>query len=530
MAVRLSDNPAPQDVPLDDSSGSFHSILFQRPEEREAETTEEPQFFRDLNLDQVVEAITAGRERYNLKPFYYMPLNNRAAIEYRHEIMRDLEDDQLFQAVSSFSAGMRTMYDQLATAEKSYSKYEMLYWHVDAVEIYCKAAETLLQYLCRDKARSTGLLGFRDYLAQYVASSDFTALLAEGQKLKADLSAIRYCVLISGSRVTVRKCKSEIDYTAVIEETFSKFKRETVTDYRVKFSTLVGLNHVEVMILERVAQLYPDVFQRLEEYCSRTRSYVDHTIADFDREVQFYLAYLEHVGMFKRSGLQFCYPEVSESSKSIRSRDSFDLALAGKLLEEGSHIICNDCVLDGNERTLVVTGPNQGGKTTFARAFGQLHYLAGLGCPVAGTEAKLFLFDRIFSHFEREEDISNLRGKLQDDLVRINRILDQITSNSIIIINEIFASTTVRDALFLSRKILDRISQCDLLCLCVTFLDELSCLNEKAASFVAGVAPDDPTVRTYKIEKRAADGRAYALAIADKYRLTYSHVKERVGA
>jgi DNA mismatch repair protein MutS len=528
MAVRLSDNPMPQNVPLDDSSGSFHSILFQRPEEREAEPTEEPQFFRDLNLDQVVEAITAGREKHNLKPFYYTPLKSGTAIAYRHEVMRDLEHDQLFQAVSSFSDAMRAMRERLTASEKLYYKDETLYWRREAIEMYCKAVEALLHDLYRCNPNSTGLLAFRNYLLYYANSNHFKTLFAGAQKLKSDLSAIRYCVLINDSRVTVQEYKSEIDYTAVIEETFSKFRRGAAKDYRVNFQSLAGLNHVEAMILERVAQLHPDLFHALDDYCNTNRNYLDKTVVDFDREVQFYLAYLEYLAKYKRSELHFCYPRLSRTSKVVRNRAGFDLALARKLIDEGSNIICNDWVLDRNERILVVTGPNQGGKTTFARAFGQLHYLASLGCPVPGSEAELFLFDRLFTHFEREEDLSNLRGKLQDDLMRIHEILEQATSSSIIIINEIFSATTVQDALLLSRKILERISQRDLLCICVTFLDELSCLNEKIASCVAGVAPDDPTVRTYKIEKRAADGRAYALAIADKYRLTYDRLRQRM--
>ncbi len=508
---------------------SFYSILFtSETDYPKAETREEPAFFTDLNLDQIVGAVTAGREEYDLKPFFFMPLHDTAAIIYRQEIMRDLENADLCGRIKAFGQRMRAMREHIAQADKLRYEHQKERWFLDAVAIYCDAVDSLAGDLAGAAVESPGFLALNEYMLDYTRSTGYTSLRTATKKLQAELAAVRYSLLVKDNTIRVRRYEPGVDYSAVVEERFANFKQGAAKNYLVRYCEYPDMNHIEAAILELVAKLHPELFSSLEQYCAANVDYLDRTIARFDREVQFYTAYLEQVARLRRAGLKFCYPQICTADKEIYDNEGFDMALAHKLSTEHSPIVGNDFYLQGRERIFVVTGPNQGGKTTFARTFGQLHYLASLGLPVPGREARLFLFDRLFTHFEREEDIANLHGKLQDELVRIRGILGQATADSIIIINEIFTSTTLGDAVLLGKRIMEKIIALDSLGVCVTFIDELATLGEKTVSVASTVVPGNPAERTYKIVRRPADGLAHAISVAEKYRLTYGCLKERM--
>jgi DNA mismatch repair protein MutS len=504
----------------------FRSILFEQPADIAGRA--DPPVFSDLNLDQVFTGVTAGRDEYDLMPFFSAPLRDVRAVEYRHQILRDMQDEALSAALTEFADRMRDMRKHLEQSAKLRCKYQRESWFLDAARVYGQAVRGLAEALTTVNPGSRGFAAFREYLTAYSASQAFTGLVAGIERVTDALAAVRYCINIRGSRVKVTRYEGEEDHGEQVQRTFAKFAQRAVKDYRAGFRNWPDMNHVEARILELVARLYPREFAALDEFCLRHASYLDETIRVFDREVQFYAAYLAFIAPMKRMGLQFCYPDVSASSKQIRVHDCFDLALAAKLKSEAAAIVRNEFCLTGGERIFVVTGPNQGGKTTFARTFGQLHYLASLGYPVPACEAALFLPDRVFTHFEREEDLATLRGKFEGELVRIRDVLDQATGSSVVVMNESFASTTLQDAARVGERVLDRMTRLGLLGVYVTFVDELASISDACVSMVATVVPDNPAERTFKLVRKPADGLAYAAAIAGKYGLTYRQLKERL--
>lgn len=505
---------------------AFVSILFDRS--RLELASQAPDFFPDLHLDHVIAAITAGREEYNLQPFFHTLLEDLDTVNYRHDIFRDLENQETLASIRSFATQMRAMRTDLSLAEKLHYKYQKHAVFFEAIEIYIGAVHEFRQRLEQTELRSAGLLSFRRYITDYAQTDTFAWLSSETTSLRDALARIRYCLHIRGSLVEVTPYESELDYGIEVLDTFSKFSQGASKQYQFQLASGIEMNHVEAAILDLVARLYPKTFSALDEYRTRHSDCVDSAIARFDREIQFYVAVIDHIDRMKKAGLAFCYPSVNSQSKKVSGRDVFDMALANKRVGENKHVVRNDFHLTGPERILVITGPNQGGKTTFARTFGQLHYLAKIGCPVPGTEARLFLCDRVFTHFEREEGIRNLTGKLEDDLIRMREVLGAATSNSILIMNESFLSTTLNDALFLSKEIMHEIIERKILCVTVTFIDELASFNENTVSMVSTVDPKDPTVRTFKIVRKPADGLAHAAALAEKHLLTSERIKTRV--
>lgn len=249
-------------------------------------------------------------------------------------------------------------------------------------------------------------------------------------------------------------------------------------------------------------------------------------------ELRFYLSFLDVADSLAEHGVAWCRPRVlADPDAAVDVRGLVDVALAlhpGTSETGAGTPIPNDLVLGPGRATVFVTGPNSGGKTTLARAVGQLAYLASLGLPVPARSATLPLWHPVLSHFPRPDDPGNARGGLAEELHRLRELFDAASGQTLVILNELFATTSVDDALQLSRLALRRLRAIGCRTLWVTFLDELVTCESDAVSLVGQLDPDDPTVPTFRFLPQPPTGRSQAAALAARHGLSAADLTGRL--
>ncbi|HZZ60613.1 MAG TPA: DNA mismatch repair protein MutS [Roseiarcus sp.] len=179
----------------------------------------------------------------------------------------------------------------------------------------------------------------------------------------------------------------------------------------------------------------------------------DHIASFFNHlrtELAFYVGCLNlHERLFELR-TPFVFPEVSEADAlKVSSRDLYDVCLA---LTSNKRPVGNDVGADG-KNLIIVTGANQGGKTTFLRSLGLAQLMTQSGMFAAAASLEINVVNALFTHFKREEDAAMKSGKFDEELSRMNAIVDNLKFRSRILFNESFAATNEREGSEIARQI-----------------------------------------------------------------------------
>ena len=167
-------------------------------------------------------------------------------------------------------------------------------------------------------------------------------------------------------------------------------------------------------------------------------------------ELAFYIGCLNLHKRLLELGRRLRFPRRQRPAPlRFSCKDLYEVCLA---LTTNKRPVGNDIDADGNS-LIIVTGANQGGKTTFLRSFGlaQLMSQSGMFAPAASLQ--LNIVDGVFTHFKREEDATMRSGKFDEELSRMNDIVNIVTPRALILFNESFAATNEREGSEIARQI-----------------------------------------------------------------------------
>ncbi len=218
---------------------------------------------------------------------------------------------------------------------------------------------------------------------------------------------------------------------------------------------------------------------------------------------------------FRCAPVRLCRP--SEGFAIVEGRHP--LLVAG-----GGAVVPFNLDLEGNDRTLLLSGPNTGGKTVLLKAIGLISALVQAGVPVTvGEGSRVAVFDDIFADIGDEQSIQASLSTFSAHLRNLGEILERATPDSLALIDELGSGTDPAEGAALGGAILEELTKRGTLTVATTHLGVLKLLATENRSVVnASLQFDEAALApTYRLVK-GMPGRSYGLGIARRLRLLES--------
>ncbi|MCR5461263.1 MAG: hypothetical protein K6F51_15470 [Acetatifactor sp.] len=471
-----------------------------------------------------------------------IPLREEDQILYRQEILRDfLKNEDLIKAFYEISSRVLAEWNKLGRSvmEKMSNANPMMKLITD-VRVITLMTENLSEIRGRLKEcslHSRGLRGFAERLdaefseerEAYVKKilEDVSFYVDGGETEDADNKVIRPKIVV--------ECGLEDGLK------FSSLKLQEVSSYRQKFykpgstmSKIKDFKHSRI----------PDSFSATKETAVKDQaamlelqvvSYVVGSMASilsdfgtfFDSlhlQSAFYLGAVNLRHQMGRFQLDYCFPTVCEKDKlSFKELKEFVMCLEQRVSAVG-----NTCKME-HKMLLIVTGANQGGKSTFLRSIGIAQVMMQAGLMVAAQKYESAIFPDLFTHFTRREDSEMNSGRLDEELNRMDQIIKNLGERPLLLLNESFATTTEKEGSVIAYDIIKALGEAGVKILTVTHLLSFAqrAYQERSASENSRIeflsAERKPGgIRTFKMIQHAPELTSFGLDL-------YEEIVERKG-
>lgn len=544
------------------------SLLYKDANRKLQLVEKSPEFIKDLQFDRILQVMTSGTNNMNSENVIVSVLaelcNDINDITYRYDILQDFtrQPQMLSDLKSAFAAMMPIERDrQLSNRRRAEVSAEYkINSGINMLLGYCKVCKKVGEVLkaSENGILSEGLNNLLEVVFSYVGNEKF-------DKLEELLMSLKKCakgyirIKLDASLTNSFKLKEAL----VLDIDSNGFgKDESIkTHSSIGLKQLIGLgrkkesNYVikefDYILKENADEIKTKILTNIANILEVMTVNISSFLRNLSQEILFYEGAVKLVQTMKNLDLITTRAEMARAEeRTLELQGIYDLSFALYLSDKGCsnslrNIVTNDVCIRGGERIQIITGPNQGGKTTYIRALGILQVLAQAGIPVPAAKAVVSPVDQLFTHFPVDEKPESNEGRLGEELQRMLNILENATENSLVLMNEAFASTNSKEGSIIAQDILMALAVIGARCSFVTHLyelanrvdsinNELLGLGRKCSSFISMAAQYEECQcltdedaegeirkRTYRIIPGAPSESSFAADIAAQFGIRY---------
>lgn len=527
------------------------------------DTTLDPQCVRDLELERTLAALAArGSGRTTIRDIVLNLCTDPAVIAYRQEILADLWHHPDFTTrLEALLPDINALATYHASLDRRRSPLHDVAWRLGELEqlVSCVSGLHDLFTHLGDLLQAPGWRTLRDRIAQTAQDTVYQNLARE---LPAMLQTIRTNASVTiGVNLDSRLRPVAATLLAVNAQKFisSSFLDRLLGRRGNGFTGIGPLHTVPTLNLPRITPgsqgevnpllipLFHDLAQVLDTVCQpiaralgQYATVHSHWLAALGGDVAFYLAAIRLMERLRDRGLPLCRPEIAPMHERVCTLQAgYNLNLALQLLEHPEVkdlMVTNDVDMGERGRIGILTGPNQGGKTTYTHMVGLCHILAQAGLWVPAAQARISPVDNIYTHYPVAEQLEKATGRFGDEAQRLSHIFARATRHSLILLNESLASTSPGESLYIAQDLVRILRRLGVRALFATHLHDLAAdvatlnANTRGDSVIVSLVAshrtegEDGTHRSFKIVPGQPLGRSYAQEIAVKYGISYDQL------
>lgn len=429
-------------------------------------------------------------------------LETKEEIHYRQEVIKDCinQQDVIFQIYQVTEAAIQEIILNhryiLINDYPSIVLNNCIQKLRDYVKKYTEIKKSLLER--KEKFHSKGFRTLIEKIEQ-VITPEFVKKVEEmmNRLEKNDRLTLEASLGVGYRAIDYRFCEKK--------KSFSKKSKGNPTSYKVSINNSdtrsVGyLLDLKQRGMEDTADIIACVVDEMNEF-----------FLELHKELAFCCGCINLYQNLTKIGCKVVFPTVYETKEhQFCFRELYDVGLA---LSQQKQVVGNSLNLNPYDM-IVITGANQGGKSTFLRSVGLAEIMFQCGMFVGAEQYESSICSGIYTHFRKDEDIKMNSGKLDDELRRFSEIIDQIKPGSILMCNESFSSTNEKEGSEIAVPILDAIVENQIKVLLVTHFYSIpkhyERLNREDVIILQAERKEDAS-RSFKMVEKGLDENSYGL-------------------